>query len=237
MQPRESHRTAIAMIELIFSIVVMGIVMMSAPQLIRVATDSTTVALQQEAINEASSRVNMILTYPWDSGDTNDSCIPPVLQVANGAPALDEDNHRGRRVGVPDTSTSHSFLCGNRRIAATTPLSSYTPQTTPQVIEDFKNSSGSLQLQGVSSTVDYIETSTVQIATAITYAPDTFNYTNQTIQANYTPGNSGGSTNIKGIAVTLTSTNTAQELSDKNITMQAFSCNIGGYEYAKRTFC
>jgi len=236
MQPRESHRTAIAMIELIFSIVVMGIVMMSAPQLIRVATDSTTVALQQEAINEASSRVNMILTYPWDSGDTNDSCIPPVLQVANGAPALDEDNHRGRRVGVPDTSTSHSFLCGNRRIAATTPLSSYAPKDPPEAIEDFGGSSVTMQLRGTSTTVDYLEKGTVQIDTAITYDSDTFNYGGTSSAFSYTPGNQGSSTNIKGISVTVSSTNTAQELSNKNITMQAFSCNIGGYEYAKRTF-
>ena len=85
-------RTAIAMIELIFAIVIMGIVLMSAPMLISTASSTTTVALQQEGINEASSRISMILTYPWDQNDINDSCISPVLHVSSGDSELAEDN-------------------------------------------------------------------------------------------------------------------------------------------------
>ena len=57
-------RPAIAMIELIFALVIMGIALMSAPMLITVSTQSIEVSLQQESLNEASSRVNMLLTYP-----------------------------------------------------------------------------------------------------------------------------------------------------------------------------
>ena len=65
-------RPAIAMIELIFSIVIMGIVMMSAPMLISTASNSTSVVLQQEGINQAVSRITMMLSYPWDEANTND---------------------------------------------------------------------------------------------------------------------------------------------------------------------
>jgi len=52
------HRKAIAMIELIFAIVVMGIVMLSAPMLVNKATQSSYVALQQESIaHDHDSRV------------------------------------------------------------------------------------------------------------------------------------------------------------------------------------
>jgi hypothetical protein len=66
-------RPAIAMVELIFAIVIMGIVLMSAPMLISTASKSGYVAIQQEAINEAASQVNMIMGYHWDENNTNGS--------------------------------------------------------------------------------------------------------------------------------------------------------------------
>ena len=77
-------RPAIAMIELIFAIVIMGIILMSAPMLISTATKSGYVAIQQEAINEAASQINMIMGYHWDEGSSNEFFIDPILTVSNG---------------------------------------------------------------------------------------------------------------------------------------------------------
>ncbi|NKQ41562.1 MAG: type II secretion system protein, partial [Sulfurovum sp.] len=108
------HRDAIAMIELIFSIVVMGIVMMSAPMLISTASKTTSVALQQEGIHEAASRVNMIMTYEWDENALNGVCSsqPPILKVTNGDEKLKpspDENSSFVRAGTSDTQDSHRF--------------------------------------------------------------------------------------------------------------------------------
>jgi len=81
---------------------------------------------------------------------------------------------------------------------------------------------------------DYIEQTTVTIATTVLYANEdtTINY-NQTSFAFSPPAalNNGSTTNIKRIDVTLSSSSGVDELKEKNITLHAFSCNIGGYDY------
>jgi len=221
------QRPAIAMIELIFAIVIMGIALMSAPMLISSAAQSTSAALQQEGINEAASRINMILTYPWDQNDVNDSCIPPVLHVAAGDSELNASGNSGRRVGVPIGTNSHTFYCGSSEFNAS--------NMTIDGLDDIDDFSGTTTLVTESSGsggTDYIEQDTVQILTGIAYINDTADYANSPLT--YVPGDvNGSSTNIKEIKVTLTSTSSASEL-NKTITLKAFSCNIGGYEYASK---
>jgi len=79
------QRPAIAMVELIFSITIMGIVMLSAPLLIDRSSQSTYVALQQESIAAAATQINMIMATEWDSADTNSSLGAPVLQTGSTA--------------------------------------------------------------------------------------------------------------------------------------------------------
>ena len=75
-------RPAVAMIELIFAIVIMAIVLLSAPMLISTASKSGFIAIQQEAINEAASQVNIIMGHHWDEGAANDLYLDPILQVS-----------------------------------------------------------------------------------------------------------------------------------------------------------
>ncbi len=229
----KSLRPAIAMIELIFALVIMGIALMSAPMLISTAAKSVTVALQQEGINEASSRIAMILTYPWDENDINDSCIPPVLHVSAGNSALDEHNE-SRRIGVPLQSSSHTFKCGKSEFNASI-IGAESGETENDDIDDFTNTSLTLDTTGTGGE-DYIEQDTVSIGTSILYVDDNTssgNYNANTITFNPFSTTSTGTTNIKQIKVTLTSTNSAQEL-QKTINLNAFSCNIGGYDYERR---
>lgn len=225
----EKKRRAIAMIELIFAIVIMGIVMMSAPQLISTAANSTVVGLQQEGINEAASRLNMILTYAWDQNDTSDSCIPPVLHVTAGDSELEGNTTTERRIGVDKNSNSHTFLCGSLELNA-----SALGVDGSDDIDDFTGTINLTVESSGSGGTDYNEKTTVQMATAVNYIDDNASYTpsssNRTF--NYNPGSivSSGTSNIKEIVVTLTSSSTASEL-NKTIILRGFSCNIGGFEY------
>ena len=226
-------RPAIAMIELIFAIVIMGIVMMSAPMLISTATKSTYIAIQQEGINEAASRVNMIMGYEWDQNDTNSSYIPPILHTNSATADLKEVGITGRRIGIPMQSKRTYFVSDSN----TTELNASSLSIDgANDIDDFSGNIN-LTLQDTdTNTIDYVEKTTVDINTTVAYAADNVagGYSQSTITyVPFTP--SATSTNIKSITVTLTSTSGIDEL-DKTIVLRAFSCNIGGYEFEERVF-
>lgn len=227
-------RPAIAMIELIFAIVIMGIVLMSAPMLISTAAKSTTVALQQEGINEAVSRVSMIMTHEWDQNSINDSCISPVLHVSSsGDSALNEVGTSGRRIGVPLGTNSHTFKCGAAEFNVS---SSGLEGTVKDDIDDFAGTTLVPISTGTGGT-NYIETGSVSIADSVGYASDAASYNSNTFTYDFSGALAAGSssTNIKAINVTLTSTHAANELS-KTIILNGFSCNLGGYEFEWRQF-
>jgi len=250
MSLNTSFRPAIAMIELIFALVIMGIVMMSAPMLISTATSSTYVALQQEGINEAASRVNMIMGYAWDENDTNVSYIPPILTVSAGHVDLDEVNPTARRLGTPLLS-QRTFILSDANETdnnASIGLGTDGAEVAQDDIDDFAGATNLVLADGVAATVDYVENVTINIATGIAYTSDAPVgapagwYSAGTIRQ-HTPFAANGNpigigvnntSNIKTITVTLTSTHADQEALAKTIILRAFSCNIGGYDLKTR---
>ncbi len=229
-------RPAIAMIELIFAIVVMGIVMMSAPMLISTAAKTTNVALQQEGINEAVTRVSQVLTYEWDeniSANLESTGCVPVLHVASGDSQLDMALN-GRRIGVPIDSDARTFRCGTDEFNASATLGM--EGSGKDDIDDFTDTNLSDVAVGTGGT-DYIEKTTVDIATSIYYSTDAANYNSTLINFDFNPASPlGSSTNIKTISVTLTSNSGVDEL-NKSIVLHAFSCNTGdSLDFKHRTF-
>ena len=78
----KNRKRGIAMVELIFAIVIMGIVLMSAPSLIQQSVNSGNVALQQEAIAAASSQTAIVLSMHWDeNNNSNLAGSSPILDV------------------------------------------------------------------------------------------------------------------------------------------------------------
>ena len=229
------NRSAIAMIELIFAIVVMGIVMMSAPMLVSTAKKTTEVGLQQAGISEAVTRVSQVLTHEWDESITvnlNSTGCVPVLHVTSGDTELNEVTNN-RRIGVPLNSSSRTFnKCDNNSTAS---VSLGIEGTDKDDIDDFTDISLSEVLIG-SGGIDYIEKSTVSIETSVYYSSDVANYNSASISFNFDPANSSGNSNIKTISVTLTSTSGIDEF-NKSIVLNAFSCNTGdSLDFQHRTF-
>ena len=232
------QRPAIAMIELIFAIVVMGIVMMSAPQLLSTASKSGYVAIQQEGINEAATQVNMILDYPWDENNTN-----TVLVVDNGDAELNATNiadSDARRAGTSPFSTrlfvsTGGILAGvfNASAVLGNDIGENNTSLDRDDIDDFNGTSVNLVLDGANAGAsDYIEKGgQINIARTVSYMDDNASYNSPAGGTlNFNPfTNKAGTTNIKHIQVTLTSTSGVAELA-KTITLHAFSCNIGSYK-------
>ena len=227
-------RPAIAMIELIFAIVVIGITLMSAPMLMSTASKSSYVSIQQEAINEAATQVNMIMGYHWDPRTTDERFLDPILIALGGSSDLDEVNttsnpNTGRRLGTPRESY-RTFIINNSRLHAT-PM----PGTGNNVKDDITDFIGDTNLTLIqSSTSEYVETTSININTAIYYSEDNVSGTYRQSSITYNPFSiSGGDSNIKSIVVTLTSSAGIEEL-NKTISLRAFSCNIGGYKLEER---
>ena len=233
-------RPAIAMIELIFALVVMGIVMMSAPMLISTTAQSTNVALQQEGINEAASRVNMIMGYAWDENNVDTTYRPPILNVTNGDSAFNKVGSTERRIGIP-LESKRTFIRSDTN--TTSNLNASTLQSDSGDSDDIDDFTGNISLDLIpeandNNDIDYVEKTTVNINTVVNYSNDSVTGGYNQSSINYTPFSSASpTTNIKSIIVTLTSTDTTNaDVLGKTIILRAFSCNIGGYTFEEKGF-
>lgn len=242
MSKMKTFRPAIAMIELIFAIVIMGIILMSAPMLISTASKSGYVAIQQEAINEAASRVNMIMTFHWDENSADETILDPILQTASPIADLAETtyadgNGTGIRRGTPRESY-RSFVRPDGSRSTATAAGTLGNDGIENDMDDFMGTIG-LVLSGAGTGEDYIEKNAT-IATNVRYISDapnggTYNTGAINFDANFTQV-LGSTTSIKRISTTLTSDAASPDELDKTITLHAFSCNIGGYKLEERDF-
>ena len=231
-------RPAIAMIELIFALVIMGIILMSAPQLISTAAKSGYVTIQQEAINEAASQVSIVLGYDWDEAIAYNDFSPVVLHVTHGDADLDENATSGLRKGTPNLSRRSFIRSDGQELNATATLGSDSGDSDD--IDDFIGDTGLTLI--ADSSIDYIEKDTININTAVSYITDSPSGGNYAPNGSHTitfapdfSSSPGGTTNIKRITVTLTSTSGITEL-DKSIVLNAFSCNIGSTKFEDKLF-
>lgn len=232
-------RTAIAMIELIFAIVILGIVLMSAPMLISTATKSGYVALQQEAIATASAEIGMILTHFWDEGDTNETGSAPVL-VTLGDNELNEaaisGMNTGRMAGTPNSSfrTFTTASLGGTRITTTSSANLGADGNDRDDIDDYSSATarGLTDYDPTTTATGDVVDKDIALVTTVSYVNDGTIYnsnTNFSFNQPFRTASLNDTSNIKLVTVNLSTTSTEAEL-NKNITLRAFTCNIGTYQ-------
>jgi hypothetical protein len=233
------------MIELIFAIVIMGIALMSAPSMISQAATGSMSVVQQEAIVAGATEIGMIMTRAWDEADTDDTNYNPILVVAENITALNEatdenGNLIGRRVGTP-ISSSRSFLTASgQRLNASAIGTDDNDNGELDDVDDFDGKETTLGVAsaGDSTTTeegDYIDNS-LKMTTAVSYnsAPN-IAYASTTISFNSPFNATANTANIKSISTHITSGSHDSDL-HTDITLRAFMCNIGSYEFKRRTF-
>lgn len=219
MQPA---RKGIAMLELIFAIVVIGITLLSVPQIILTSSKSGYTALQQESVAQVSSDISLLLTREWDEAGTNDSYNSPML-------------HTDGNLGLSDRS-------GSKSRSFFTPIGSEFSASTALVDEgdqddiDDIDSSSLTTIQ--SSNIDMVDR-TVTIDYTVEYANDdptgsTWDGSSTVVYNNpFSSATPASSTNIKRINAKLTSNSGVDEL-EKTIILNAFSCNIGSFRLERK---
>jgi len=239
------HRKALAMIELVFAIVIMGLALMSAPMLVSQAKIGGLSVVQQEAIAACATEVGMIMTRAWDEADTNESDRPPILIVQENITALNEVKDAngigtGKRIGIPKSAARSFLTSSGQRLNA----SSISNEDVDEYddIDDFNGKSTVLANEGTTNTEagDYIDSSLTMTTTVEYISTSTTDneYKSTTVNFNapFSNGASNITTNVKTISTNIISFAHADVL-DTNITLKAFMCNIGTYKPLKiRTF-
>ncbi len=220
------HRKAIAMIELIFAIVIMGIVLLSVPNLISISSSSVYTSLQQESIATAASQINLIMTKHWDENNT-ETGNGIILTTTAGSPSL---NARSGKLSRSLLTSSGSTLSANSVF-----------WDFNDTFDDIDDANGTtMTLRDFNTTKitlgDNIDTN-ITIATTVSYIQDataTSGDYNTSANIRYDIGaNTNSVTNIKLISTRLTTNNPVEELA-KDISLKAFSCNIGTYSITSR---
>ncbi len=239
-------RPAIAMIELIFSIVIMGIVLMSAPMLITTASTSSQAAFQQESIAMIASHTNALLTYAWDEQDTDSANNYSILDTNSPTAIL---NFPSRSLISSRSLGKKRFLPPGGAAGDASNAASFgqadNGETEADDIDDFSGETTALSsITAVSEIIDgeYLDRN-ISINTQVVYAnaeassADFSTCQNSGDGCAYsqpftTKGVSAlaGTRNIKLITTELTSDN----VDTKDIIFKAFMCNIGTALPSKR---
>ena len=89
-------RKALTIIELIFSIVIIGIVFTVTPRLMMSMNQSAKTTIKEEAMYDAMAQIGLIVNLPWDN---NNTINPQILGVTSGASEYDCNNTTGYRIG------------------------------------------------------------------------------------------------------------------------------------------
>ena len=238
-------RPAIAMIELIFALVIMGIVLLSSPMLIQQSIQSGNVALQQESIAAAAAHTGVILSMHWDEANANLAAgTSPVLDTERILSLNPLNFNDGNLSGLQGVSGRVSLVGGTTIYS---PSTSFGPDlnntnvdmnesdfTSYDDIDDYHNTHLGITVyntQNSSADIgDYVDVD-LDMHTTISYVED-----RPSTNVLSTTTNIGGTlstvitgpSNIKFIHVRLTSNSGVDEL-EKDISLDAFSCNIGTF--------
>jgi len=89
-------RRALTLIELILSMVIIGIVFTVIPRLVMSMNQSTQTAIKEEAMYDAMAHIGMIINLPWDNNNTQH---PQILSVTQGDAAYECNATSGYRIG------------------------------------------------------------------------------------------------------------------------------------------
>jgi Tfp pilus assembly protein PilV len=238
--PVHFFRPAIAMIELIFAIVIMGIVFLSAPMLISTASTSSQATFHQESIAMIASHTNALLSYAWDEQNTESVNNFTILDTNSSNTQLDTtrrtvSNTTLGKVRVLPTLGTPTLKNATAKSNFAHP-STEMNETVEDDVDDFDGRDSALDAIGTVSNIidgDYMDQN-ITITTQVQYmdgqssSADFHSCTGSGCTYSHTGGfvpvsSASGSRNVKLITTNLTSAN----VQDKDITLRAFMCNIG----------
>lgn len=231
-------RYAFTMIELIFALVIMGVVFITLPMILINNSSNVERNLIQEAIFASSTKLGQILSYTWDENSIDSAVSLSASHVLN-TPGGDVELNR---VGASDFRIGHFVQDLHRRMTPNSAQRNATAIGAEVVgemndIDDFHNA-GTTEL--ISFTNDAGYKKTYRIKTTVAYVTDEAIYNANTINFTFNDNTSvtaaAGATNIKLIEISTDQNNTNTGAWDPILVLRTYSSNIGETDYYKRTY-
>jgi len=227
-------RRGFSFIELVVSIVVIGIAFMSIPLVLRETEKTLTLSIQQEAVMAGITQMVNIMSYRWDEQNTDDARnggSAKVLDTFNTT-ALECNNYSGSRRRIGHFIGNLRRRCYNTQVDATPIANLGSDSNDMDDIDDIIASNSSLLTGTTNHTTDYKNSYTFDLN--VEYVNDNLGLTNFS-QAVLTGSISTTSatipTSIKMVTLTISSPQT-----DNTIRLRAFAANIGEVQYLSRPF-
>ncbi len=225
-------RKAFTLIELVVSIVVVGIAFMTIPLFLSDSKSNDEFALEQESILAAKTKVQNITSYRWD-----ENSYDPVTGKIYILDTYNGDSELRRYFSI-----SGSFLNGGlvgqiavdgRRVMFDTPTYPDIFEinyTNPNDVDDFNGQILTSLLDMEDSNFDYLN-SRFSMGVRVGFVDDSANYQGSKSLTYNFPSvfKSSGDSNIKMIEVNVTGVNTP-------FVLRYYSCNIGESEIKHKAF-
>jgi len=217
-------RKAATMIELVFTIVILGIAMVTIPTMLSNISKINELSINQEAILAGSTAIGNILTYKWDEKTTDlNVTFSPILDVTHGDNELDRILNTTKRKGSFKGVGRRKFY--NQIIYASSTLGSDFSD-----MDDIDDFIGVKSLTLNSGNVDYILD--IEIATNVIYISDINDYNKKNINFVFQTSPHISSTNIKMIEVEVKDKDSNQTIA----IYRSFASNIGESKLLSRNY-
>ncbi|NWF66218.1 MAG: hypothetical protein HXX81_01995 [Campylobacterales bacterium] len=212
------------MIELIFSIVIIGISVISLPMIMFSGMKSSEHAFKQEAILAAVTKMENILGYPWDKNLTygNSDKILDIVDNTDKNISFDRgaDNFRIGIFQTSDTTNIRKFH-EDKNYSSDIPLSYQEPF---KGVEDFNKLEQSLVIVAGTSENDYIKKD-INISVSVYYTKDISSTVFKT-DLNL----SNNKTNMKVVEILI------KDDGKNIIKLKSFVCNIGEQRLTSKSY-
>lgn len=236
-------RAAFTMIELIFALVIIGIVFITLPLILLSDSKNVEKNLMQEAIFASVTKMSQILSYRWDDNSSLNPFVitsSNVLTVTNGDSKLDRnisDFRVGhiqqplhRRMTPASTLRNASSVLGAETLNERDDIDDFIGTGVENLI-DTRSSEGYKREYRTNTTVAYVNDSNFQNNTD--YTSTTINFT---FDSNTNALAKAQTSNIKLIQISTDQYNINTAQWEPILVLRAYSCNIGETDFYKRRY-
>jgi len=230
-------RHAFTMIELIFALVIMGIVFLTLPLILIQNADSVEDNIIQESIFLSSSKMSQLLTFQWDENSKEAGIILSAADVLTVSATGDDELDRN----LSDFRRGHFREDKHRRM---TPVNNERNASAAVGLEgalydDIDDFDGIVDFDVIvlpaDSTGGYKKNYRADVN--VTYVTDDTNYTANPVNFAFTTAYPGGTTNLKMIETSIAQDRTGAGDWDPNfVLLRAYVANIGETGYFKRRY-
>ena len=218
------------MIEMIFAIVIIGIVAISIPMIMLTNARGVEQNLLQETIFITATKLGQVLSYPWDENSPPAGTLAKTEVLnASGDDELDRN--------VTDYRRGHFQQALHRKM---TPQSAQRSATTAGGLgddggdrDDIDDFEGEITL--ITETGERGYKKNYRINGFVDYVSDATDYSASSVNFDYSISGLGSDTNIKMVQITVEEELPSGSYSEV-LRLRSYSSNIGETDYHKRTY-